>query len=138
MFRAYMAVVLPLATWILLLSAACSPSGSLPAEYLGEWVLEGTSGGIDGMHEPAPDDLTVLTLSEDNLATLTHDGTVLSDRRFRAWEGDSIYGPAWMLEYESEGDNQIREQAALRLTESGTLVIGDNNYDGYSSTYSRR
>lgn len=137
MFRTHMAVVLLLATWTLLLSAACSPSGSLPAEYLGEWVLEGTSGGIDGMHDPAADDLTVLTLSEDNLATLSREGTVLNARRFRVWEGDSIYGPAWMLEYEA-GEGQIREQAALRLTESGTLVIGDNNYDGYSSTYSRR
>lgn len=119
---------------------------SIPAGLAGDWLWQGTSGGFAGMsYRPEPGKNIILHVATDNHFALYRNDSLLVSGAFQTKQVSSIYSgknetylelaePTVTTAPHSE---PVVFRGIVSLTSDHTLTIGDNAYDGFSSTFTR-
>ena len=104
----------------------------LPEAFYGEWHLTESSGGIDGRIIPAEKPTRIVIRRDHTMATFVA-GDLIASRPFEVSRGASIYSsePQWFIRHEGDMEPQV-----IMVT-ADTLMISDNHYDGFSTSYRR-
>jgi hypothetical protein len=114
-------------------SPSSVPKNGLPAEYLGRWYFDGTSGGIDGREVAAADGSWIEVTALNTIEHYSPDGRLGSTEVFEPTRGPSIFSEsdAWIL---GAPDSIAR---VIEVHPEGFLTISENVYDGFGSKYAR-
>ena len=104
----------------------------LPAEYLGRWYFQSTSGGIEG-REVAVADGSWIVITDAAIERYSADGRLESTEALDLTRGRSIFSgkEAWLLQGPDSNER------VLEVHSQGVLTISDNAYDGFGSRYTR-
>lgn len=119
----------------ILILTACSSNG-IKDSLTGEWEWIESSGGIAGeLITKDSEGYSSTIVFKDDSVSFFRNSSLLGSTSFSIEEGRSIYSsePVNFINYNSEKSDEV----IIYLTED-SLLIGDNNYDGYTSLYIRK
>lgn len=122
-------------------------SDELDSQLVGDWLWAGSSGGFAGMIiMPAANERTIISFTRKGTFSVSKNDTLQTSGAYRLNSVKSIYKSG-----EATGiliDNVVNHQrklpsfslSSLKVIVSMTaaeLSVGDNAYDGFSSTFKR-
>lgn len=127
-----------LLTFCMIYFNGCSTNSDQSTNYIyGSWDWLETSGGISGKEKSTPEtegSSQRLLFHENGIAEFYQDETLMEGVPFHIEKGKSIYSEenADLIIYKG-----YRGVFVITYLSKDTLILGDNNYDGFSSTYTR-
>lgn len=119
----------------ILLVTACNSNG-IKDSLIGEWEWIESSGGIAGeLITKESEGYSSTIVFKDDSVSFYRDNSLLGTSSFSIEEGKSIYSSEAVnfINYESEKPDEV-----IIYHANDSLLIGDNNYDGYTSLYTRK
>ena len=119
---------------------SCSQSitdKNTPPQLYGRWILVNVSGGIAGDINDidAVTDKHILVFAKNNSVSYSYNDSLISTNKFHIEKGKSIYSVDEMdfIVYKNNNPPEV----IFKLS-NDSLVIAENNNDGFSSIYIRR
>lgn len=129
---------------IVIFSGGCSKE-PIPQLVTGDWLWEGSSGGIGGMViKPQPSQRIVLTFSGDGQFSVRQNDTLAYTGTFQITKAHSIYSGKEEFAIKTQQiqtgyQQKIRPllviDGVVTALSSTRLSIGDNTYDGFGSSF---
>ncbi|GAB4036005.1 hypothetical protein [Spirosoma gilvum] len=130
------------------LLTGCHPDG-VPAGLVGDWLWQGTTGGIaGGGYKAKPGEKVTLHLSTDNHFALYRNDSLLISGAFQIKQTKSIYSgkdgpdlePVGPIVSNLNGTNSVPVAfwGIISVTAMNTLTISENAADGFTSQFIRR
>ena len=114
---------------------------------IGDWLWEGSSGGIAGVTtKPAPSERVIVRFSVDGQFTIRQNDTLSFSGKFHLTKARSIYSGKEESAIELEqvtNSNQVKNpryvviRGIVTLLTASQLSVGDNAYDGFGSSFVR-
>ena len=130
---------------VILISLGGCSKEPIPQLVTGDWLWEGSSGGIGGMViKPQPSERVVLHLSDDGRFSVHKNDTLVYYGTFKLLQARSIYSGKDEIKIETKQiltnhqlnyRNIIVINGIMTTLSSTRLSIGDNTYDGFGSSY---